>query len=103
MVSFGQFIQPPINQVAHKPTSLTHVEAAALPLVGVTCVQAFNEHGLEGGQRVLVIGASGGVGHIAVQFAALNGAEVVGICSGRNKTFVEGLGVSKVLDYSTEG
>ena len=50
MGSFGQFIQPPINQVAHKPTSLTHVEAAALPLVGVTCVQAFNEHGLKGGQ-----------------------------------------------------
>ena len=57
MGSFGEFIQPPINQVAHKPTSLTHVEAAALPLVGVTCVQAFNEHGLESGQRVLVIGA----------------------------------------------
>ena len=103
MGSFGEFIQPPINQVALKPKSLTHVEAAALPLVGVTCVQAFAEHGLEAGQRVLVIGASGGVGHIACQYAVLKGADVVGVCSGRNKKFVEGCGVSTVLDYGAEG
>ena len=56
MGSFAEFISPPINQVALKPKNLTHVEAAALPLVGVTCIQAFSEHGLVKGQRVLVIG-----------------------------------------------
>ena len=92
-------MSPPLNQVHHKPSSLTHAEAAALPLVGTTAVQAFWEHGLKEGQRVLVIGASGGVGHVAVQVAALQGAVVTAVCSGSNSEFVSKCGASTVLDY----
>ena len=71
MGSLGEYISPPLNQVTLKPTGLSHVEAAALPLVGVTVLQVFSEHGLKEGQRVLVIGASGGVGHVATQASEL--------------------------------
>jgi NADPH:quinone reductase-like Zn-dependent oxidoreductase len=62
--SMAEYCAPPLNQIARKPATLTHCQAAALPLVGTTCVQAFEEHGLRAGQRVLIIGASGGVGHV---------------------------------------
>ncbi|GMH67006.1 hypothetical protein TrLO_g5357 [Triparma laevis f. longispina] len=97
--SFAEYISPPLNQIAPKPTSLTHAQAAALPLVGTTAVQAFWEHGLKSGQRVLIVGASGGVGHVAVQVANLQGAEVVAVCSGSNTEFVTGIGAKTVLDY----
>ena len=71
MGSLGEYISPPLNQVTLKPPGLSHVEAAALPLVGVTAIQVFSEHGLKEGQRVLVIGASGGVGHVATQASEL--------------------------------
>ncbi|GMH96343.1 hypothetical protein TrST_g1423 [Triparma strigata] len=97
--SFAEYISPSLNQIAHKPASLSHSQAAALPLVGTTAVQAFREHGLKSGQRVLIIGASGGVGHVAVQVANLQGANVVAVCSGSNADFVKSIGASTVLDY----
>eukprot|EP01052_Picozoa_sp_SAG31_P034431 SAG31_NODE_4024_length_3655_cov_1.557087_1_plen_231_part_00 len=101
--SFAEVVAAPVLQVAHKPASLTHVQAAALPLVGTTCIQAFQQHSLGSGQRLLVIGASGGVGHVAVQIAARSfGAHVTAVCSGRNRDFVTECGASVVLDYTSE-
>ena len=63
-------------------------------------MQAFEEHGLNAGQQVLVIGASGGVGHLAVRLASRMGARVTGVCSGANAAFVRGLGAAAVVDYT---
>ena len=103
MGSLGEYISPPLNQVTLKPPGLSHAKAAALPLVGVTAIQVFSEHGLMEGQRVLVIGASGGVGHVATQVASLKGAMVIGICSKLNRNFVLECGASVVLTYNDEG
>ena len=65
--SFAEYVAAPLDQIAPKPAALSHVEAAALPLVGTTALQAFTQHNLRQAQRVLIIGASGGVGHVAVQ------------------------------------
>lgn len=74
--------------------------AGALPLAGDTAWQGLHEHGgLKRGERVLVHGASGGVGHLAVQFARLEGAEVVATCGTEHVDFVKNLGVDKVVDY----
>ena len=98
--SFADLVAVPSSQLATKPPSLTHAEAAALVLPGLTVVQALRQHGFAPGARVLVIGASGGVGHLAVQVASAYGAGlVVGVCSGRNVEFVKSLGADDVLDY----
>jgi len=100
--SLAEVVAAPLDQVARKPKELTFAEAAALPLVGTTALQACRQHGLREGQRVLVVGASGGVGHVAVQIAAAAGASVVGVCSGRNVDFVTGCGAAAVVDYSQD-
>ena len=69
----------PLDQISHKPSKLSWQEAAAAPLVCITALQALEQHGVSAGQRVLVIGASGGVGHVAVQIARCLGADVVGV------------------------
>jgi len=99
--SFADLVAVPSSQLATKPPSLTHPEAAALVLPGLTVVQALRQHGVtKPGARVLVIGASGGVGHLAVQVASATGASlVVGVCSGRNVEFVKSMGADEVLDY----
>ena len=97
--SFAEYTPAPMNQIALKPKNLTHAQAAALPLVGTTACQAFMEHGLKAGQRVLIVGASGGVGHVAVQVASLQGAHVVAVCSGSNSEHVSQCGAKVVLDY----
>jgi NADPH:quinone reductase-like Zn-dependent oxidoreductase len=78
-------------------------EAAALPLAGLTAIQGFRDRAglrLEGSRdRVLVVGASGGVGHIAVQLARAAGATVVGVCSEKNAALVSSLGAHEVIDY----
>lgn len=85
---------------AHVPEGVPLAAAATLPIAGVTALQAVVEHGEVGaGDRVLVNGASGGVGHFAVQIAVLLGAEVTGVCSARNLEFVRGLGATDALDY----
>jgi NADPH:quinone reductase-like Zn-dependent oxidoreductase len=84
------------------PAGLDHVHAAALPLAGLTAWQALVETaGLEPGQRVLISGASGGVGHLAVQVAAAIGAEVTALASAANADAVRALGAHRVLDGRT--
>jgi NADPH:quinone reductase-like Zn-dependent oxidoreductase len=92
----------PAAHLALKPRSLDHVEAAALPLVALTAWQAlFEAARLEGGQRVVIHAAAGGVGHVAVQLARWKGAHVTGTASGRNGDFVRQLGADVCVDYET--
>ena len=89
--------------VALKPTSLSHAEAAAIPLAALTALQGLRDRGglrQGSGQRVLINGASGGVGSYAVQIArAFNAAQIVATCSDKNVDFVKSLGADVVIDY----
>jgi NADPH:quinone reductase-like Zn-dependent oxidoreductase len=90
------------SQLAKKPSALSHVQAAALPLAALTALQALRDEGrLVAGQRVLINGASGGVGTFAVQLGRLLGAHVVAVTSARNAELVRSLGASEVVDYAT--
>jgi len=81
-------------------TTIDHVHAAALPLVGLTAWQALVENlGVSAGQRVLILGAGGGLGHVAVQVAKSRGAYVIGTASVGKHDFVTGLGADEVIDY----
>jgi len=71
--SFAELVSVPLDQVALKPSSLTHAQAAALVLPGITVCQALAQHGFRPGQSVLVVGGSGGVGHLAIQIAKAQG------------------------------
>lgn len=85
----------------HKPANIGLEESAALPGAGVTALQAVRDHGaVVAGQRVLVNGASGGVGTFAVQIAKAYGAHVTGVCSTRNADLVRSLGADQVIDYT---
>jgi NADPH:quinone reductase-like Zn-dependent oxidoreductase len=85
------------------PAELDDVEAAALPIAGGTALQALTDEAhLVAGQRVLITGAAGGVGHFAVQIAKHLGAHVVAVCSGRNAEFVRNLGADEVVDYARQ-
>lgn len=91
------------NEVALKPVSLDHVQAAAVPLAATTAWQALFDHGkLRSGQRVLIHGAAGGVGHFAVQFAKIKGATVIATAGGDDISFVEELGADQIIDYKNE-
>lgn len=103
MGTFAEYATVKAAGLATKPSSLTMAEAAAVPLAGVTALQAIVDHGQAmAGQRVLVVGASGGVGHFAVQIATALGAEVTGVCSTRNADFVRSLGAARAIDYTCE-
>ena len=100
--TFAQFTVVPASQVIKKPTGLSFAEAAASVMAGVTALNAIRDIGnVTHGTRVLVNGASGGVGTMAVQIAAALGAEVTGVCSARNVELVRSLGAQHVVDYST--
>lgn len=89
--------------IAAKPASMGFDEAAALPIAAITALQALRDKGnLQPGQRVLVNGASGGVGTYAVQIAKAMGAEVTGVSSTRNLDLVRGLGADHVIDYTKD-
>nr|WP_206606376.1 NAD(P)-dependent alcohol dehydrogenase [Steroidobacter cummioxidans] len=89
--------------IALKPTNLTFDQAAAIPLAAVTALQALRNQGhIQAGQKVLINGASGGVGTFAVQIAKSLGAEVTGVCSTRNVDLVRSLGADHVVDYKEE-
>jgi len=96
-------IAVPAAVSARAPEGLAPEVAAALPLAGQTALQALRDaRALEPGRRVCVIGASGGVGHFAVQLARIHGADVTGVCSARNVALARGLGAARVVDYTAQ-
>jgi alcohol dehydrogenase len=91
------------DTIAHKPKSLNHLEAAALPLVGVSAWQALIENiGLSKGQKILIHGGAGGIGSMAIQLAKHLDAYVATTVSTNDKQFVQELGADQVIDYKTE-
>ena len=98
--SYAEYCAAKASQFARKPDSLTLTEAAGVPLAGLTAWTALFAHGkLQAGQRVLIQGASGGVGSLAVQFAKAKGAYVIGTASAGNLGYVRQLGADEALDY----
>lgn len=101
--SFAEFAVARESKLAHKPSSVSFVQAAVVPISGVTALQALTDAGrLQPGQKVLVIGASGGVGSYAVQLAKALGAEVTGVCSTAKLDLVRALGADHVIDYTRD-
>jgi NADPH:quinone reductase-like Zn-dependent oxidoreductase len=101
--TFAERVCIPEDCVAVKPASLSFAQAAAVPLAALTALQGLRDHGsVQPGHRVLIIGASGGVGTFAVQIAKCLGAEVTGVCSTRNVDLVRSIGADHVIDYSQE-
>src|SRR4051794_8020850 len=89
--------------IARKPAGVSHEQAAAIPVGGMTAWQAlFDRGGLQSGQTALIAGAAGGVGHFAVQFASHAGARAVGTGSSRNREFVLDLGADQYVDYTQQ-
>jgi NADPH:quinone reductase-like Zn-dependent oxidoreductase len=100
--AFAEYVRAAPDKLAPKPESLTFEEAAALPMAGATALRAIRDVGaVHAGQRVLVNGAGGGIGHFAVQIAAALGAEVTGVCSTGNVDLVRSLGAAEVIDYTS--
>jgi NADPH:quinone reductase-like Zn-dependent oxidoreductase len=100
--AYAQYAVGPARVFVPKPARLDHVQAAALPLAGLTAWQALVETAHIGeGSRVLINGASGGVGHLAVQIAKARGAYVIALASAARTDFVRSLGADEVIDYTT--
>ncbi|MFE7836470.1 NAD(P)-dependent alcohol dehydrogenase [Streptomyces sp. NPDC057474] len=100
--SFAEYARAKEEQLAHKPDGFTFEQAAALPVSGVTALQALDTARPRPGQKVLVIGASGGVGTYAVQLAVHYGAHVTGVCGPTGTGLVRSLGAAEVIDYTRE-
>jgi NADPH:quinone reductase-like Zn-dependent oxidoreductase len=100
---YAEFATAPAGVIAKKPAGVSHEQAAAIPVAGMTAWQAlFDRGGLERCQTALIAGAAGGVGHFAVQFAKHAGARAVGTGSSRNRDFVLGLGADEYVDYTRQ-
>jgi NADPH:quinone reductase-like Zn-dependent oxidoreductase len=98
--TYAEYIVLPEVSVAHKPANLSMIDAASIPLTGLTAYQSLFDAGrLEAGQSVFILGASGGVGSSAVQFARHKGARVIALASGKNESYLQHLGADKVIDY----
>lgn len=100
---FAEYACVPEDALALKPSNLTFDQAAAVPIAGVTALQGLRDTGrIEPGQKVLINGASGGVGTFAVQIAKSFGADVTGVCSTSNVDLVRSIGADDVIDYTKE-
>lgn len=100
---FGEYVCVRADQLARKPANLSYEQAAAVPMAAVTALVALRDEGrIQPGQRVLINGASGGVGTFAVQLAVAFGASVAGVCSAKNADLVRSLGAAEVIDYRAE-
>jgi NADPH:quinone reductase-like Zn-dependent oxidoreductase len=100
--SHAEYVTGPARAFAHKPTSIDHVQAGALPLAALTAYQALVDTAdVQPGQRVLIHAAAGGVGHLAVQIAKSRGAYVIGTASAAKHEFLRSLGADEVIDYQT--
>ena len=98
--TYAQYVAADATALAPKPKTLNFIQAAAIPLAALVGWQTlFDIANLEPGQTVLIHGASGGVGHMAVQLAKWKGAKVYGTASARNADFLKSLGVDRVIDY----
>lgn len=101
--SYAEYTRVLESKLAPKPTNLTFEQAAVVPISGLTALQAVRDSGkVQSGQRVLIIGASGGVGTFAVQIAKSFGAEVTGVCSTTKADLVRSLGADHIIDYTKE-
>ena len=101
--AYAQHTRLPARYAAPVPAGLPLGDAAAIPLAGLTALQALRgEADLRSGAHLLVYGGSGGVGHFAVQIGAALGGRVTAVTSGRNAEFVAGLGANRVVDYQRE-
>src|SRR3989454_2374229 len=101
--SFAEYASVPENTLALKPTKSSFEEAAAIPVAAITALQGLRDKGqIQSRQKVLVNGASGGVGTFAVQIAKSFGTEVTGVCSTRNLDMVRSIGADHVIDYTRE-
>jgi NADPH:quinone reductase-like Zn-dependent oxidoreductase len=100
---YAEYAIAKVGDIAPKPQSLDFTNAAAVPIGALTAWQAiFDLANLSSGQRILIAGASGGVGSLAVQLAKAKGAYVIGLASGRNEEFVRGLGTDEFVDYTKQ-
>jgi NADPH:quinone reductase-like Zn-dependent oxidoreductase len=100
---FAEYTSAEEDKLLPKPVDLTFEQAAAVPTSALTALQALRDHGkVRPGQKVLIIGASGGVGTFAVQIAKSLGAEVTAVCSTRNVDMVRSIGADHVIDYTQE-
>ncbi len=101
--ALAEYACAPEDKVVHKPAGCSFEDVASIPIAGVTALQGLVDHGhVNRGHRVLINGASGGVGTFAVQLAKIFEAEVTGVCSTRNLDLVSSLGADHVIDYTRE-
>ena len=101
--SFAEYVCVSEDKLALKPSNVSFEEAASTPVVGFTAIQGLRDAGhIQAGERVLINGASGGVGTFAVQYAKAVGAEVTGVCSTHNLDMVRAIGADHVIDYTRE-
>lgn len=100
--AFAEYVCKKEGKIIHKPPTPSFAQAAAIPVAGLTALQGLRKGNIQAGQKVLIIGAAGGVGSFAVQIAKSYGAQVTGVCSSKNVELVRSLGADNVIDYTKE-